>query len=145
MYLPALTGSRITTKLPPLSRNASSPVLPLVVGGMLVLLDLAPPDSVVNLLSALLTTPLHSRGQALECCLCSHRSDSVPANGKLARPCVFPYNIKSSESSEYILLRSLELSVDISDTVSLPLSLHCCSSPRINTGVHLNTSPAGIV
>lgn len=46
-----------------------------------------------------------------------------------------------------MLLRSLELSVEISDTVSLPLSLHCCSaSPRMKTGVHLNTSPpAGIV
>lgn len=44
-----------------------------------------------------------------------------------------------------MLLLSLELSVDISDTESLPLSLHCCSSPRMNTGVHLNTSPAGIV
>ena len=44
-----------------------------------------------------------------------------------------------------MLLRSLELSVEISETESLPLSLHCCSSPRMNTGVHLNTSPAGIV
>lgn len=48
-----------------------------------------------------------------------------------------------------MLLRSLELSVEISETVSLPLSLlHCCSaSPRIKTGVHLNTSPppVGIV
>lgn len=44
-----------------------------------------------------------------------------------------------------MLLRSLELSVEISETVSLPLSLHCCSSPRMKTGVHLNTSPAGIV
>jgi len=47
-----------------------------------------------------------------------------------------------------MLLRSLELSVEISDMVSLLPSLHCGSvSPRMNTGVHLNTSVvfAGIV
>lgn len=39
-----------------------------------------------------------------------------------------------------MLLRSEELSVEISETVSEPLSLHCCSSPRMNTGEHLKTS-----
>lgn len=43
-----------------------------------------------------------------------------------------------------MLLLSLLLSVEISDMVSLPLSLHCCSSPKMKTGVHLKTSPEGI-
>lgn len=99
VYLPALTGSLITTKLPPLSLSASSPVLPLVNGSE-VLVSFPVVGSSVKRLSTLLTTPLHSLGQALGWCLCSHRSDSAPENGKLALACVFPYNMKSSESSE---------------------------------------------
>ena len=78
VYLPARTGSLITTKLPPRSRSASRPaLLPLppprnavTVGGVVVIgiFAIFTPDEVVSdvkRLSALLTTPLHSRGQTL--------------------------------------------------------------------------------
>lgn len=102
VYLPALTGSRITTKFPPLSRSASRPVFPWVVGGVDAFPNFAFDVSDENRLKALLTTPLHSLGHILVWCLCSHLSedDSVAENGKLDRPWLFPYKIKSKESSE---------------------------------------------
>lgn len=71
-------------------------------------------STVVKRLRALLTTPLHSRGQTRGPCLrplaapwmlrCFQLWDSVALKGKLTRPCcwwfVLPYKMKSSESSE---------------------------------------------
>lgn len=78
VYLPARTGSLITTRLPPRSRSASRPALLLppapppprnAVDGTVtgIFAIFVTPDEVsdVKRLSALLTTPLHSRGQAL--------------------------------------------------------------------------------
>lgn len=73
VYLPARIGSLITTRLPLRSRRASRPVLPRIavvavaVGGVGIFAIFVPLDKVsdVKRLSALLTTPLHSRGHTL--------------------------------------------------------------------------------
>lgn len=95
VYLPARIGSLITTRLPLRSRRASRPVLLLLriaavaIGGVGILAIFVPLDkfSDVKRLSALLTTPLHSRGHTLcaarWCLCCSHLSAvaSAAVNG----------------------------------------------------------------
>lgn len=73
VYLPARTGSLITTRLPLRSRSASRPILlpprivAVAIGTVGILAIFVPLDEVsdVKRLSALLTTPLHSRGHTL--------------------------------------------------------------------------------